>query len=392
MEIIYIIVFIEILIYIIYKKSNLLLSKKDFFPNISNDLIRKFNSFDNGLGWVNQKNSIKKEPSQGKEIVYTYNELGARSIGDIDIKDSSISTYGDSYCLSREVKDIETWQYFLSKDLNTNIINFGVGNYGLDQSLLRLKKEYKNNPTNTVIMAITPYTITRITSVWKHFSEFENVLAFKPRFIVKNDKLEFISNIIKDKKQLLRIKEYQDYLYKYDEHINYFDSHIYKFPFIFSLIKNPKPLFRTVNVKLTRLFEKLRLPKVALWFSDKYFLPEIIYRKKLFTQNEKLLKLLIKDYVYFSKENNFTPILLMLPAIEDVKYYKKTKDKYYDNFTKKISDDIITLDFMDFLSHNIEKLSQYYIDNYWGGHYSVLGNLKLAVFLKERLNESKIII
>jgi len=387
MIILLVVFFIELLLYLIYKKSNLILSKKDKFPSISNELIKKFNSFDFELGWVNKKNTIKKELSQAKEIIYTYNKIGARSIGKIDLEDSTISTYGDSYCLGREVMDTETWQYFLSEQLDTNVSNFGVGNYGLDQSLLRLKKEYLSNPTKIVIMAITPYTITRITSVWKHFSEFENVLAVKPRYIVQNNKLEFIPNILKCKEDLRDIEQYQDFFNKYDEHISYFNEHIYSFPFIFSFIKNPTPLLKSINVKLMVLFKKLKFTKVALWFSTQYFLSDIKYRELLFVKNQKLLKLLIEEYAIFAKENGFRPVFLMLPTIEDVRYYKRTNILYYDAFIKSIKSELLALDFMDFLSQDVEKVSEYYIDDYWGGHYSLLGNSELAIFLKEKLNE-----
>lgn len=387
MIILLVIFFIELLFYLISRKSIIILSKKDRFPIISNELIEKFNSFDFELGWVNKRNTIKKEPSQGKEITYTYNKVGARSISEIDLEDSVISTYEDSYCLSREVMDNKTWQYFLSEKLYTNVTNFGVGNYGLDQSLLRLKKEYSNNPTKTVIMAITPYTITRITSVWKHFSEFENVLAVKPRYVVQHDRLKFIPNILKCKEDLRNIKQHQDFLNKYDDHVSYFNEHIYTFPFIFSFIKNPRALFKSINAKLMIIFKKLKFPKVALWFSNQYFSADIKYREALFVKNQKLLKLLIEEYTIFAKENGFRPVFLMLPTIEDVRYYKRTNTLYYDAFMKSIKSELLTLDFMDFLSQDVEKLSGYYIDNYWGGHYSPLGNLELANFVKEKLNE-----
>ena len=384
MEFFYIIIFLEIFIYIIYKKSSLLLSKNDLFPKITKELIDKFNSFDIELGWVNKKNTIKKEVSQGKEITYTYNQLGARSIGDIDLKDSNISTYGDSYCLSREVPDNNTWQYFLSHKLNTNVSNFGVGNYGLDQSLLRLKKEYKYNPTKTVIMAITPYTITRISSVWKHFSEFQNILAVKPRFIINDNKLKLIKNILLTKDDLINMKDKKEFLYKYDEHIEYFNQHIYKFPFILSAILKPKPLIRTISAKLIGLCKRANFNKLSLWFLEKYFISEIKYRKDLFRKNKVLIELLIKDYVDFAKQNNFTPILLILPSIEDVRYYIKTKDKYYFPNINKIKN-IKTLDFMDSLLNN--KPGDYYVDSNWGGHYNTLGNKELAKFLEGHLNE-----
>ena len=358
MEIFFIFLLIEFFIYLVYKKSSLILSKSDLFPNIPKNLINKFNSFDNELGWVNQKDTVKKEISQNKEIIYTYNKIGARSIGELDFQTSSLSSYGDSYCLSREVQDKETWQYFLSKDLNTNITNFGVGNYGLDQSLLRLKREFKSNPTKTVIIAITPYTITRITSVWKHFSEFNNTLAVKPRFVVNGNNLELIPNIIKSKKDLENIYKYKDFLFKYDEHLNYFKEHIYNFPFIFSFIKKPYPLLRTVYAKFVIIFKKFKMQQLAQFFAYKFFLPEIKYRSKLSKKYEKLQKLIINEYIEFSKKNNFRPVILILPTIEDVKYYEKTEDKYYNKLVNN-NNDIITFDFMDFLVIDKERINNY---------------------------------
>ena len=385
MDILYFVVFIELFVYLIYKKSSLILSKNDLFPFISKDLINKFNSFDYELGWVNQRNTVKKELSQGKNVTYVYNKFGARSIGSLDSKNSSISTYGDSYCLAREVGGDKTWQYHLSKVLGTNVMNFGVGNYGLDQSLLRLKKEYKNHPTETVVMAITPYTVTRITSVWKHFSEFENVLAVKPRFIIDKNRLTLIPNIIRTKDELANMRKNKDLLHRYDEHIDYFNEHIYKFPFTLSFFGNPKILLRPIYAKFSSIFNKLNCTESALYFSDKYFLSEIKYRKSLFKKNSKLLKLLIEDYVNFSIKNKFKPVLLMLPALEDVRYYNKTNDKYYCNFIASINDNILVYDFMDFLSREKDNTAKYYVDPYFGGHYSILGNLELATFLKNEL-------
>ena len=364
----------------------MIISKDDFFPFISRDLISKFNSFDYELGWVNQKNTIKKELSQGGHITYVYNKFGARSMGDVDFKSSSISTYGDSYCLAREVEGDKTWQYHLSKALDTNVINFGVGNYGLDQSILRLKKEYKNHPTENVVMAITPYTVTRITSVWKHFSEFENVLAVKPRFVIDKDKLVLVPNIIRAKDELANMRKNKGLLHKYDEHINYFNEHIYKFPFTLSFLKKPKILIRPIYTKLVGVFNKLNCSELALYFSDKYFLSEIKYRKFLFKKNNKLLKLLVEDYINFSIKNKFKPMLLILPTLEDVRYYNKTNDKYYGNFISGINDNILVCDFMDFLSREKGDIEKYYVDPFYGGHYSVLGNLKLAAFLKDKLS------
>ena len=47
------------------------------------------------------------------------------------------ATFGDSFVFCRYVKNDETWQEQLSKLNISNGLNFGVGNYGLDQTYLK---------------------------------------------------------------------------------------------------------------------------------------------------------------------------------------------------------------------------------------------------------------
>ena len=61
--------------------------------------------------------------------------------------------------------------------------NFGVGNYGLDQAFLRLKKQIKKDDKSKIILlGVCPETIRRNLSLWKHFFEFGNIFNFKPRY------------------------------------------------------------------------------------------------------------------------------------------------------------------------------------------------------------------
>ncbi|MFW2601000.1 hypothetical protein [Aliarcobacter butzleri] len=381
-------IFLEFVIYFFYKRSKSILSKKDIFPEISEELILKFNSFDKELGWVNKKNTIKFELSHGRKIKYTYNNIGARDndLPNLKQREIKISTYGDSYCLCREVMDQETWQYYLSQILNTNILNFGVGNYGLDQALLRLKREYDFNPTKKVIMVVTPYTITRITSVWKHFSEFHNVLATKPRFkIDKNDKLVLIPNFLTDKNELKNIKKFENFLLNNDEHIEYCKKNVYSFSFLISFFKNPFPIIKILLRKLAIFLQKLNLYKFSKLVLHWHFYDEIKYKKELFFKNEKLLSLILKEFIEYSKLKNFSPVLLVLPAIEDVRYIQKTNDIYYENFFNKYSDELTYLDYSRRIKNEIE-IEKLYISKIGGGHFNAHGNKKISEFLEKELN------
>ena len=95
-------------------------------------------------------------------------------------------------------------------------MNFGVGNYGVDQAIIRLKREFPKNKTKVVILTVVPETISRILSVWKHYYEYGNTFAFKPRFIIKNGDLELIKNIVDTKEKFSKYYEFIDEIKKYD--------------------------------------------------------------------------------------------------------------------------------------------------------------------------------
>ena len=74
--------------------------------------------------------------------------------------------------------------------LRSNVHNYGVGNYGLDQSFLKYLKLKKKVKGKIVIFNFVPETIARINSYWKHYREFGNVMAFKPIYILQKNTLK----------------------------------------------------------------------------------------------------------------------------------------------------------------------------------------------------------
>ena len=142
------------------------------------------------LGWVRKPYSYGQEnSSNGKKTQFSVNSHGARCNPGFDEKQPAILVFGDSYAFSRQVNDYEAWPHLVSKRLDLNILNFGVGNYGLDQAILRMKRELGKHTCNLTIIMVVPETICRIQSMWKHYSEYGNTFAFKPRFVLCGDKL-----------------------------------------------------------------------------------------------------------------------------------------------------------------------------------------------------------
>lgn len=162
------------------------------FPSIEESDLQKFSSFDSELGWERQPNESRKKDTghqrpddpTAESVVYSTDAYASR-VCEIDRSagEYSIATYGDSYCFCRDVKDNETFQHYLSQGLGVHVSNYGVGNYGLDQGLLRMKRRFDEDPADYTIIALCDkVAINRILSSWKHYYEFGNTFAIKPRF------------------------------------------------------------------------------------------------------------------------------------------------------------------------------------------------------------------
>ena len=394
-----ILVILEVLSYFLVtylrKRFQWLITPKDEMPEIKKEYIDKFikHGYDPELGWVRKPNTCKLEhgryivvernPVKGigvGETIYHINERGARLNPWHSGLPQAISCYGDSFAFCRQVNDDETWEWYLSELTNANVLNFGVGNYGIDQALLRMKREYQKNRTKIVIMGVVPSTIVRILSVWKHYHKFGNIFGFTPRFKIENGKLVLVKNIIDSEEKFYHLNEYIDELRINDYFYGTkFKKEMIKNPYLISILANPRrniPLI--ILVGLSAIFEKLGIKsqKINDLPMDLLMRINLKLRYRLFKNREavRLLKEIINEFIRYSKEQGFLPVLLWMPQKDDV-LFVKNKEFYYADFIKEISKNILTID----LTNNLLKVTNlnepYSYDNVYGGHFSKLGNM-----------------
>ena len=385
-----------ILATIVNKKFQWLIIKKDETPKLSQDGLKKFFShgYDPILGWVRKPNTSNSEKSMDKITNWKINSKGSRMNPSYENLPSKISCYGDSFTFARQVNDDETWAHFLSELSNTNVINFGVGNYGLDQSLLRLKREFQNNKTDIVIMGVVPDTISRIVSVWKHYYEYGNTFGFKPRFFLKNGELCLFENPISNKSkfqnytlELSKIQQY-DYFYKQK-----FKKELLTFPYSFSILKNPKRhlsiIFWTISNTFLKFFKK---NNSRLEWRSMEIIMKINLKWRVFLFNDKktvtLLKKLIMEYVKFSQENNFKAVFAFLPQKDDILFIK-SHYHFYQNFLQDLSliDGLYFIDVLKPLLDENDLDTLYSDNNSYGGHYSIDGNRKISNIIFQEISD-----
>ena len=372
---------------VVNKKFQWLILDKDKTPKLSNSGLKKFFShgYDPVLGWIRKRNTSHSEQSGNKITNWNINLEGYRANPKHESLSNKISCYGDSFTFARQVNDNETWEYYLSKLTNTNVKNFGVGNYGLDQSLLRLKREFLKNKTELVILGVVPDTISRIVSVWKHYYEYGNTFGFKPRFYVKNNELCLLENIINSESKFsnynLHLSEIQNFDFFYTKK---FKKELLSFPYFISILKNPKRNILIIFWIFSSIFFKfLKKNTSAIEFKAKEIIMNINLKWRLFLFNDDntliLFKKILEDYVKFSKQNNFKAIFIFFPQKDDVLFIK-SQYHFYENLLNQISS-IDGLYFIDILQPLLEEKNidlLYSDDNSYGGHYSVEGNKKIS--------------
>tara|TARA_B110000014_G_scaffold231713_1_gene193959 strand:- start:5171 stop:6409 length:1239 start_codon:yes stop_codon:yes gene_type:complete len=390
--------------YLIFKVNRVfqwLILQKDEYPKLPLKELEKFfeHGYDQELGWVRKPNTEHNEIGENSRVTkWTTNSNASRTNPDFDDMHSEISCYGDSFTFCRQVNDNETWEHYLSKSLNTNIQNFGVGNYGIDQSLLYLKKNFQKNKTNIIILAVVPDTISRIVSVWKHYYEYGNTFGFKPRFFLQKNNLVLNKNPINSQEKFSNYEKYleeirnNDFFYK-----NKFRKEKISFPYSITVFRNAKRNFRIIYwvLKIQNLKKKDIDTKEIDWNPMKIIMEiNLKWRLRLFKDSEttKLLKEIIQEFSDFVKTNESKPVFAFLPQKDDLIFIKKNHN-FFQNFLNELNSikDLHIIDFTNILvkDPNLDEL--FSDNNEYGGHYSKYGNEVIASIFEEELKNKKII-
>lgn len=373
---------IELLIFFIFKKFKKnfqwLIDNSDLYPKFSDGLIKKYNKkiFNKDLGWDNQTNKKSSEiilKDKRFKFEYNFDKEGSRITGN-NFKSEKISFFGDSYAFCRCSQDNQTIQHYLEKKLKYKIKNYGVGNYGLDQVYLKIKKKItKITESKNIIIIFVPETISRIHSYWKHYLEFGNILGFKPKFTIKNKKIILNTNHL-CKLNKIRINEKIADLQKKDVFFKKkFLKNIFKFPYLFSFFKNMR--------KNSLIFYYLFLNKIL---NDKKYYEKafgvvvknnLIESQKLYIKKEynQLLEKIMIEIDNYLKKNKKNVFFFIVPQLFDLKIKSKLiySTFFFNSLSKRKKLNIFDLSSEMKKIYDIEK---YYFDDFYGGHLNYKGN------------------
>jgi len=379
---------------LLQKNFQWLITEKDELPELDKEGLKKFfnGSYDPELGWVRKPDTIGKERGQKGEITFHIDSQGSRKYSHT-YKISSIAAFGDSYIFARQVEDDETWAAQLSAMIETGVLNFGVGNYGADQGLLRYMKTKLPDEAEVAILGFVPETICRVHSFWKHYLEFGNTFAFKPRFILDYDgTLKLLENPMQTPEHFEKLEQVLPHVQRNDEfYQKKFRSIQFRFPYLFSFLRNPVRNIKIMSALIYRGFRRItgsssdKIENLPFRLIMKY---NIKGSHQMYGElnSKKLLKKILLEFKKEAERKGHKPLILVMPQLLDLDL-TTGREAPYQEFYKDLSNEIDVIDMTGIFKQ--KAFRNLYIDDQYGGHLSKEGNRLVALEVEKWVKKAR---
>lgn len=99
-----------------------------------------------------------------------------------------VAAFGDSFVYANEVTPEESWAARLEQHFPAlEVLNYGVGGYGVDQALLRYRLEGAALAPQVVVMGFMPDDLRRVVNVYRRFISSHEWPLVKPRFVLTSE-------------------------------------------------------------------------------------------------------------------------------------------------------------------------------------------------------------
>lgn len=166
--------------------------------------------YDETLGWSFRPKATRQAGT------FTINSAGFRSRRDFSVRPPAdtlrIALFGDSFTAGDDVSDDEVWSRLLERNLNSagiraEVLNFGVGAYGMDQAYLRWREQGKRFAPDIVIFGLQPENLKRNVNVFRQLLHPSGPAFSKPRFALIDNELQLLNAPTIPPEQLIKVFE-----------------------------------------------------------------------------------------------------------------------------------------------------------------------------------------
>jgi len=332
------------------------------------------------LGWTIKPDGVSRTFHGKRQGDYQYqaNSQGIRSDREYSFVPQEgirrVATFGDSLTHCDDVANADTWQAFMTEsDPALEVINFGVGGFGLDQSYLRYQSEGVPYQPHFVFIGFMSENIRRNVNVFRGFYLPEGQMPLtKPRFDIGPGGLKLLPN------PMPRLADYQSLL---DSPKTTLES-LGRNDDIFAVRYRSGPFDWSPTVRLVKLVkEKL----VRRYIGD-----GIIDGNEYNTSSRAfhVTTGIFDSFYQESIDNNSVPVIVIFPTQSDISTYLKNGTTRYAPLTAYLrSKEYRFVDLMEVLVAGVD--DKYGVQDLFVGHYSPMANKIVAKELLEYVSEAE---
>ena len=170
--------------------------------------------FDATLGWAPEPGS--------RRGAYGYDRFGARlGFEPLALRPPEgtrrLMVLGGSFTHGDEVEDHEAWPALLDRSLEqVQVVNLGFGAYGIDQAVLRYRRDGAALEPDEVWLGLMPQALPRLLTVYRPaLRHHELSVAFKPRFrLDREGRLDLVPSPVASIDACVRLLEDQDAFFR----------------------------------------------------------------------------------------------------------------------------------------------------------------------------------
>jgi len=272
-----------------------------------------YTEFSPTLGWTIKKN--------GRSGLYQANSAGIRGDKEYELHRPGdvlrIATFGDSFTHGDAVANAETWQARIENaDRKVEVMNFGVGGYGLDQAYLRYDLEGRRYNPQIVVIGFMTEDIARNVNSYRPFYYPDTGLPLaKPRYCLSGERLSLLPNPMQSVDQYARL------LSRPREELSAMGRNDYYYKWRYT--SSPFDWSPTIRIA-TIVVHELRL---QLGDGDKALRLDGLYAEN--SEAYRLTQLLFGVFYDEVRSQGSMPIIVVFPSEEDVRRYQQKLQKRY---------------------------------------------------------------
>ena len=282
-----------------------------------------------------------------------------------------IAAFGDSMVYGNEVGTADVWTSQMEHACRQiQVLNYGVGGYGVDQAYLRYVSEGSLYAPHIVLVGFVPDDLRRLVNVYRRFIDDREIPLFKPRFMLEGSTLKLLPNPLPRRSDYERLLMDPEAVTHLGQHDQWYKPAIYE---------NPLYDFSATG--------RLAVA-VGLRVYNRYLDPNRIWKGDQFNPSSEAFRLqlaLFHKFVDDIGQNGARPLILLLPDRPSILRVRAGSRTPYAPLAAKLSETGVPyLDLIEaFRLDTTGPVDSFFMP---GGHYSRRGNEIVAKWLLQQLD------